>query len=206
MKDKLNKKPFGSRHDHSTTHALLELTEKIRLVNDNEKYFCGVFLDLQKAFDTVNHDILGKELAVYGIRGITNKWFESLLNDRKQYKTIQGIKSDQNLIDYGVPQGSILGPLLSIIFVNDLHSAIEFSAVHHSADDANLFLFDYSLLKLNKYIDRDLKVANEWIRANNLSLNVSKTEIIIFTPENENITKCLNFRMSGQKIKLNKQS
>ena len=85
----LYKKQFGFRHDHSTTHAL-ELTEKIILANDNEKYSCGVFLDLKKAFDNVNHDI-------------ANKWFKSFLKDRKQCTTIQGIKFDQNLIDYGVP-------------------------------------------------------------------------------------------------------
>ena len=143
----LYKKQFGFRHDHSTTHAL-ELTEKIRLANDNEKYSCGVFLDLKKAFDNVNHDI-------------ANKWFKSFLKDRKQCTTIQGIKSDQNLIDYGVPQGSALGPLLFIILINNFHSAIQFSTVHHFADDTNLLLSDYSLKKLNKHINRDLKCANE---------------------------------------------
>ena len=79
---------------------------------------------------------------MYGIRGITNKWFKSFLKFRKQYTTIQGIKSDQNSIDYGVPQGSVLGPLLFIIFINDFHSAIQFIAVHHFADDTNLLLSD----------------------------------------------------------------
>ena len=101
----LCKKQFGFRH--STTHALLELTKKIRLANDNEKYSCGVFLDLQKVFTTVNHNILLKKLEIYGTRGIKNKWFQSFLKDRKQYTTIQGITSDQNSIDYGVPQGSV---------------------------------------------------------------------------------------------------
>ena len=120
----LYKKQFEFRHDHSTTHAPLEVTEKIRLANDSDKYSCGVFLDLQKASDTVNHDIILKKLEIYGIRGITNKWFKSFLKDRKQYTTIQGIKSEPNSIDYGVPQGSALGHLLFIIFINDFHSAI----------------------------------------------------------------------------------
>ena len=90
----LFKKQFRFRQDHSTTHALLELTEKIRLANESEKYSRGVFYDLQKVFDTVNHNILLKNLEMYGIRGMTNKWLKSFLKDRKQYTTIQGIKSD----------------------------------------------------------------------------------------------------------------
>ena len=85
-----------------------------------------------------------------------------------------------------------------------IFSAIQFSAVHHFADDTNV-ISDYSLKKLNKHINRDLKLANEWIRANKLSLNVSKTETIIFKPKNKNITKYLSFRMNGQKIRFNKQ-
>ena len=85
MNDMLYKKPFGFRHDHSTTHALLEVTKKIRLANNNEKYSCGVFLDLKKAFHTVNH----KKLEIYGISGITIKQFKSFLKDRKDYTTIQ---------------------------------------------------------------------------------------------------------------------
>ena len=141
----LYKKQFGFRHDHSTT---LKLYQNSQRKSDqqiiNKKYSCDVFLDLQKAFDTVDHDILLKKLGIYGIRGITNKWFKSFLKFRKQYTTIQGIKSDQNSIDYGVPQGSVLGPLLFIIFINDFHSAIQFSTVtvHHFADDANLLLSD----------------------------------------------------------------
>ena len=200
----LYEKQFGFRHDHSTIHALLELSEKIRLANDNEKYSYGVFLDLKKAFDTVNHNIVLKKLEIYGIRGITSKWLKSFLKDRKQHATIQGIKSDQNSTDYSVPQGSVLVLLLFIIFINDFHSAIQFIAVQHFADNTNL-LSDYSFKKLSKHINSDLKLVNEWIRANKLLQNASKTEIIIFKPKNKNISKCLNFQIRGQKIKLNKQ-
>ena len=115
----------------------------------------------KRSFDTVNHEILPQKLEIYDIRGITKKWFKSFLKDTKQHITIQGIKSDQELIDYGVSQGFVLGPLLFIIFINDFHSAIHFSAVHHFADDTNLLLSDCFLIQLNKHGNRDLKLASE---------------------------------------------
>ena len=110
---------------------------------------------------------------------------------------------NEKLTEYGVPQGSFLGPLLFIIFINNLHQAIEKSSVHHFADDTNLLLIDKSLKKINKYISRDLKCIVDWIRAK-LSLNTSKTEIVLFKTRNKIITKCLNFCISRQKIELSK--
>ena len=101
---------------------------------------------------------------------------------------------------YGVPQGSLLEPLLVNLFINDLQKDVEFSSVHHFADDTNLILTDKLIKKINKQINRDLMVV-EWIRANRLSLNTSKTELAIFKLKNKIITKHLNFRISGQKIK-----
>ena len=145
----LYEKQFGFRNNHSTTHALLEITEKIKQACDAGQFACGVFLDLQKAFDTVNHTILLKKLMThYGIRGVANKWFQSFLEDRKQFTSVQGSKSAEKPIKYGVPQGSVLGLLLFILFINDLHKAVEFSSVHHFADDTNLLLIDKSLKRL----------------------------------------------------------
>ena len=132
-------KQFGFRK-HSITDALFEITEKIKQVCDAGQFTCGVFLDLQKAFDTVNHTILLKKLTHYVIRGVANKWFQSFLEDRKQFTSVQRSKSADKPIKYGVPQGSVLGPLLFILFINDLHKAVEFSSVHHFADDKNLLL------------------------------------------------------------------
>ena len=184
-------------------HALTELTEKIKQTCDSGKFTCGVILDLQKAFDTVNHNILLRKLEHYGIRGVSNIWFKSYFTNRKQHTYHGGIISDEKLIEYGVPQGSVLGPLLFIIFINDFHQAIEKSSVHHFAD-TNLLLIDKSLKKINKCINRDLKCAVDWIRANKLSLNTSKTEIVLFKTRNKIITKHLNFRISGQKIELSR--
>ena len=112
--DVLYERQFGFRHKHSTTHALSAITEKIRQACDSGNVACGVFLDLQKAFDTVNHDILLKKLEYYGIRGITNSWFQSYLNDRMPFTTVNKCQSSKKYLMYGVPQGSVLGPHLFI--------------------------------------------------------------------------------------------
>ena len=193
-------KQFGFRNKHSPNHALIEITEKIREALDKRQFVCGIFVDLQKAFDTVNHDILLDKLNYYGIKGIPNMWFETFLKERYQYTTIKEYSSDQLMSTHGVPQGSVLGPLLFLIFINDLHKAIIHSSVHHFADDTNLLLGEKSLKKINKLVNSDLKALCQWIRSNKLSLNTGKTEIIVFKNKKQKITKHLNFRISGQKI------
>ena len=193
---------FGFREKHSTIHALIKITESIQEAIDNKNFACGVFIDLQKAFDTVNHSILLNKLEYYGIRGLSNKLFQSYLHNRKQYVKINGVKSALAKIIHGVPQGSILGPLLFLIYINDLNNAIEHSAVFHFADDTNLLYIDSSLKKINKYINHDLKNLCQWLRANKISLNQGKTEILLFKSSQKSITKTLNFRMSGQKVAL----
>ena len=112
-------KQFGFRDKHSTSHALFSLTEHIRESLDSNKFVCGIFIDLKKAFDTVNHNILLEKLNYYGIRGISNKWFKSYLTDRKQYVSINGFDSKILKTNIGVPQGSVLGPLLFFDDVTD---------------------------------------------------------------------------------------
>ena len=106
---------FGFQQKYSTTHALINLTESIRQTLDEGSFGCGIFVDLQKAFDTVDHKILLHKLEYYGICGICNDWLKSYLSDRKQFVSINGCNSDLMPVNFGIPQGSVLGPLLFLI-------------------------------------------------------------------------------------------
>ena len=141
------------------------------------------------------------KLTHYGVRVIKNNWFKTYLTNRKQYVTVIGQTSDNALREFGVSHGSVLGVLLFSIYINDLTQSIKFSRVRHFADDTNLLLVYNSLKKINKHINHDLKLLTTWLRANRISLNTSKTEILLFIPKSKrNITKHLNFRISGQYI------
>ena len=194
--DCLYKSQYGFRSKHSTTHALINITENIRSALDSKKLVCGIFVDLQKAFDTVNHNILLQKLDYYGIRGNINNWFKSYLLNRKQYVSINGFESDIKTIKHGVPQGSVLGPLLFLLYINDLNICIKNSKVYHFADDTNLLHINTTYKKLQKSLNYDLKNLYNWLLANKISLNCTKTELIYFHKPNDVIP-------SGIKIKLN---
>ena len=129
---------YGLRAKHSTTHALINIPERIREALDNNKPVSGVFVGLQKAFDTVNHTILLNKLEYYGIRGLIKGWFKSCLHKRKQSVIVNGYESEIQLLNHGVPQGSVLGPLPFLIYINYLNLFIQNSNVYHFADDTNL--------------------------------------------------------------------
>ena len=171
---------FGFRSKHSTNHALISIVDKINEALDKKKVVGSIFVDFQKAFDTVNHEILLRKLSHYGITGHINDWFRSYLLDRKQYVSVLGFKSSYSTIPHGVPQGSVLGPLLFLIYINDLNKAIKFSTTYHFADDTNLLRVDESYKKFQSNINKDLKGLYNWLLANKISLNVAKTELIFF--------------------------
>ena len=135
--------------------------------------FCQLLERFQKAFDTVHRKILLANLNHYGIRGVSNNWFKSYLSNRNQYLSINGYESGLAALNCGVPQGSVLGPLLFLLYINDLNQAIKFCKVHHFADDTNLLCLSNSIKKLNKLVHADLKHLN-WLNANKISLNVKK--------------------------------
>ena len=191
---------FGFRANHSTNNALFSLTELIRNALDNGNFACGIFIDLQKAFDTVDHQILLKKLEYYGIRGLANNWFRSYLTNRQQFVSVNGINSTKQNMNYGVPQGSVLGPLLFLIYINDLNKAIKFCTTHHFADDTNLFFSDKSMKKIQKYVNFDLKFLCNWLKANKISLNASKTELIIFRDPRKKSSHELKIKIDGKKL------
>ena len=187
---------YGFGKNSSTTHALLKITEQIRESIENKKYGYVVFIDLKKAFDTVNHDILIQKLEHYGIRNNRLKWFQSYLNNRKQYVYVNGQSSELMDIKSGVPQGSVLGPLLFLIYINDLPNISKKLKLFLFADDTNIYHEDDNLRNFEKTLNQELKKLNQWLCVNRLALNVNKTNFVLFhtfnTPIKENITLKIN--------------
>ena len=137
-------KQFGFPNAHSREHSIFQLVNQITEAFCQGKYTLGVFLDLSKAFDTVNHNILIEKLKAYGIQSENLKWFRSYLSNRKQFILYDDFNSEMNIVRYGVPQDSILGSLLFLIFVNDLNNSTKLLDHVLFADDANLFCSDNS--------------------------------------------------------------
>ena len=180
---------FGFRERHSTNHALISMTETIRNTIDNGNYGCGVFIDLKKAFDTVNHSILLKKMEHYGVRGIALNWFALYLSNRKQYVSVNGYVSDYLQISCGVPQRSVLGPLLFLICVNDRPNVSKFLSFYLFADDTNIHFDASDTIKLQKIMNRELRHVKKWLKANKLALNIEKTNCVIFHSPVKKITE-----------------
>ena len=199
----LFKNQFGFRKKCSTAHSLIEITEKIKESIDSGKFGCGIFIDLKKAFDTVNHKILLQKLEHYGIRGMPLKWFESYLTDRKQYVFYNGVSSDSKTLSCGVPQGSVLGPLLFLIYINDLPNISDKLQFFLFADDTNIYYESNDLKKLEKTVNEELKKLSLWLNLNRLALNIGKTNFVIFRSSqkvpNHNVTLLMNKKALQQK-------
>ena len=178
-----NEFQFGFRNNHSTFMVLIVLVENLVTALDNGNCAVGLFLDFQTALDTVDHCILLDKLSFYGVRGIAHDWFYSYLSNRSQSVNYNDHESDLKMMKCGVPQGSILGPLLFLICINDLPSVSKYFMPILFADDTNLFCTGPNLHDIVCQINQEIKIIYSWVKANKLSLNIDKTNFMLFTPK-----------------------
>ena len=184
--DILCSQQYGFRENHSTTYLMLDIIDEIYNSKSNGQIPAIIFLDIKKAFDTVNHDILIEKLNHYGISGTVILWFINYLSGRYQCTKMGNTVSSLLLILCGVPQGSLLGPILFTIYINDLQNACKLSLPFLFADDGALLFKDISR-KSYMNMQIELLIINKWLDANKLALNVEKTEYMVFDqhPETE---------------------
>ena len=194
-------KQFGFRSNYSTNHALISITEYIRGLLDDGHYVCGVFVDLEKAFDTVNHKILCEKLNHYGLRGKVNNLIQSYLSNRRQFVSINGFDSEIKELSCGVPQGSSLGPLLFLIYINDFRLCLNKTNSGHFADDTFIVYSSKKLKSIETVINTELKQVVQWLRLNKLSLNSDKTELIFFHSQRQTLSyENISIKFSGKKL------
>ena len=183
----------GFRKSHSTDTCLLYLTDYIRLEVDKGKYCGMVMLDLQKAFDTVHHGILLNKLEALGFDGLTLQWVRSYLVGRKQVVDMNGTLSPPLTLSSGVPQGSILGPLFFLLYVNDMKAAVDCN-LFLFADDSALVVSHKDKMEVERLLSEELVKVSVWLSDNRLSLHLGKTESILFG-SNYNLKKSPGFKI-----------
>ena len=144
-------------------HATLLITAKIQRAVEDGLFSCGIFLDFSKAFGIIDHSILIRKLSNYGIRGIANHLFTSYLHNRRQHVSIGSTKSDDIVITHGVPQGSVLGPLLFLLYINDFSNCSKLFDFHIFSGDTNLFYSNRSLTELEDDVNNNLKFVSNWL-------------------------------------------
>ena len=197
---------YGFRSKHSCEHAVSELVGNILKGKENNMHTISVFLDLSKAFDTLEYSTLFRKLEIYGIRGNALDWFKSYLTDRTmRIKCNINSKirySEQKSITYGAPQGSCLGPLLFLIFCNDLYLNLEFTKCILFADNTTVYYSNKNLSLLVAPVEHDLLKLNDWFKANKLTLNKKKSVCILFRANNSIKTSNLTgIKIDNEEIK-----
>ena len=174
---------YGFRSKHSCENAISELVGQVVKGHDRKEHTAAIFLDLSKAFDTLDHSLLLKKLELYGIRGNALCWFTSYLSNRKMRVKYcgEGENSYSNWknVTHGTPQGSCLGPLLFLIFCNDLHQNLTYLSCIQFADDTTLYITHKNLRVLKACIEHDLSIITDWFGANSLTLNINKTSLLL---------------------------
>jgi len=180
----LHEKQFGFRKNHSTSHALNYSIQHIKNSLRGSDRVLGIFIDLSKAFDTIDHTILLQKLESYGVRGHVHTLLKSYLSDRKQYVNVLGEKSNLLSVIYGVPQGSCLGPLLFLIYINDLSKACNMCDIVLFADDTNIFIKAKSRKELYENANNILNLVQSYMISNKLHINLAKSCYMEFKHKN----------------------
>jgi len=174
---------FGFRPGYSTSMALLDSIDSILENFEQGNKVAGIFIDLSKAFDSLDHSILLNKIANFGIRGIIFNWLKSYLEDRQQFTSYNNFSSSIRNISFGVPQGSVLGPLLFLLYINDIGNIPNINCLPNLfADDANIFIHGKNYEDLNVTCQNTLNLIVNWISANRLTLNIDKTCYMLFSP------------------------
>ena len=178
----IHENQFGFRKGHSTSHALNYSVEHIESLIKNQKHVLGIFIDLSKAFDTLDHNKLVTKLGNYGIRGNALKLISSYLSNRKQYVNVLDAESDELPVNFGVPQGSVLGPLLFIIYINDICNVTDKGQFVLFADDTNIFVAADSKDQVYEMANLVLQAVSKYMEVNLLHINVKKCCYMYFSP------------------------
>ena len=164
---------YGFRLLHDCQQPLLHYTEQVRHSLNPKRglYSLSVFIDLKKAFDTIPFNLLLDKLNFYGVEGTSLSWFKSYLTDRSQVVELDGVRSHSRVVQMGVPQGSVVGPLLFLVYINDLPNCLEYSIPYLFADDTTIVKTGTDLAKLYQDMKNELCRLQDWCMANKLSLN-----------------------------------
>jgi hypothetical protein len=185
--DILYSSQFGFREKHSTSLAITHLVNKITSAIDRKEITVGVFLDLAKALDTIDHDILLAKLDHYGMRGQALQWISSYFYCRKQYVQYKETFSSYHTIKCGVPQGSILGPLFFLLYINDISNASNLTESLIFADDTSVFYSHSDPNHLQYVMNNELHNFDLWLKSNKLSVNLKKNKYVIFKTSKKKI-------------------